>query len=129
MKFTNKTSNLLALLIVIIILGINLDVKGQVSSTNICTVKARTVKPNNSNKVTLVFKVKGMKSEIEAQFIDDFLKTKSFVITSSTDFKTGLCKVETGMAENDKLIIEAIRYNGKKIQSKITAELVERSNK
>jgi len=129
MKFTNKTSNLLALLIVIIILGISLDVKGQVTSTNISTVKARTVKPNNSNKVNLVFKVKGMKSENDAQLIDDFLKTKSFVIASSTDFKTGLCKVETGMAENDKLIIEAIRYNGKKIQSKITAELAERSNK
>lgn len=128
MKLSDKTFKLLPIMIIGVILCSCIAVNGQVTSTNISTVKAKTVKPNNTNKVTLVFKVKGMKSENDAQLIDDYLKTKSFVITSSTDFKTGFCKVETGMAENEKLIIEAIRYNGKKIQSKIRAELAERSN-
>ena len=75
----------------------------------------------------MVFKITGMNSEKEAIAIDEFLKARPFVISSSTDFKTGLCKVETDKSENKAKIIEAICYTGKKFGNKITAELMDNS--
>lgn len=73
----------------------------------------------------LTFKISGMKSEQDAVVIDKFLLERDFITSSSTDFKTGLCKVETDKVENKAKIIEAICYAGKKNGYKISAELVD----
>jgi len=97
---------------------------GRINSQNCLINTSNTCNVKNS-KYLLIFKISGMKSEQDAVVIDKFLSERDFIISSSTDFKTGLCKVETDKVENKAKIIEAICYAGKKNGIMITAELIE----
>jgi hypothetical protein len=81
---------------------------------------------NSSLNYTLIFKISGMKNPEDAKTIDDILMKTSFIISSSTDFETGKCKVVTDKLENKGSIIEIICYKAAhKIGVKLTAELLE----
>ena len=77
-----------------------------------------------TGNIVLVFEVSGMNSENDAKIIDDILKQKSYVISSSTDFKTGVCKVVTDDIVNKDKIRESICSASKKVGNKVVVKFV-----
>jgi hypothetical protein len=113
--------------IILIFANIYIDV----SEKNTVTYPQQYLNCNSSlfqnsatGNIVLVFEVSGMNSENDAKIIDDILKQKSYVISSSTDFNTGICKVVTDDIVNKDKIRESICSASKKVGNKIIAELV-----
>jgi hypothetical protein len=125
MKLTDKTINLLPFLFMGVILCSCIAVHGQVTSTNISTVKARTVKSKKPERVSLAFKVQGIKTKEDARIIDRMFENKLNISSISTEFGTGLYHVETDKIENKLKAIDVISVAGKKMVHMITAELLE----
>ena len=93
---------------------------------NINQQKNYLSKYQNTEKIILVFKITGMNTEEDARIVDELLKTTSFIVSSYTDFKTGICKVVTDNIENEGKILEIIGYKAShKVGHKLSAELVE----
>ena len=93
---------------------------------NINQQKNYLSKYQNTEKIILVFKITGMNTEEDARIVDELLKTTSFIVSSYTDFKTGICKVVTANIENEGNILEIIGYKAShKVGHKLSAELVE----
>lgn len=125
MKHTDKTINLLPLLIMGVILSSCIAVHGQVTFTNINTVKARMVKSQKSERVSLAFEVQRMKTEEDARIIYRIFENKLYISSISTEFGIGLYHVETDKIENKLKAIDVISVAGKKTGHMITAELLE----
>ncbi|MEI6124312.1 MAG: heavy metal-associated domain-containing protein [Bacteroidota bacterium] len=117
-----KKNYLLSILVVFLTIGLAIGNNSVVRNHQSFT-KHVTNPP--LDKIILVFKVSGLSSESEARAIDEFLKARPFIISSTTDFKAGLCKVETDNITNKAKIIEAICYAGKQFGKTITVELID----
>ena len=74
--------------------------------------------------IQLYYKVTGLKSIEDAKALDLHLKTYSFVSNATTDFNTGICKVETSTSANADKIKEAIMASWKKLGYKLDVKLV-----
>jgi copper chaperone CopZ len=87
----------------------------------------RLLNISTAESVTLTFKITGMKSEQDARTIDEILSKTSIVISSSTDFKSGICKVETEKITNKESIIEIICHKAaNRLGYTLTAVYVEK---
>lgn len=87
-----------------------------------------SVQNTHSEKVTLIFTIRGMKSGEDALAIDQYLKERSFIYSSVTDFSTGQCKVETEDIKYKDTIIEIIYHIEKSRGEKVTVEFVNSSS-
>jgi len=121
-----KERLILSVLAVIIVNASFGTTKFAISSHQPFCINNSFIQSQNGENVTLIFKVTGLKSEEDARIIDEILMTTSFISSSYTDFKTGICKVVTASIENKENIIEIISYKASnKIGTKLSAELVE----
>jgi hypothetical protein len=127
-----KKATMIAMFIIALLLIDRSVVNGQTikenkkSETNTNVVKEVPSLLNNEiGRIALVFKITGMQSDEDARIIDDMFKNKQYIFSISTDFKTGLCKVETDKVENSKKVIDIISVAGKKTGHNFTAEQLE----
>jgi len=74
---------------------------------------------------TIYFKINGLNNKADALILDEILMKTGLVLSASTDFQEGICKVEIKDLNYIEKIIEHIRSAWKQIGNPVDAEIIE----
>ena len=74
---------------------------------------------------TIYFKINGLNNQDNAKTLDEVLMKTGLVLSASTDFQKGICKVEIKDLNYTEKIIEHIRSLWKQIGNPIDAEIID----
>lgn len=74
---------------------------------------------------TIYFKISGLNNQADALILDEMLIKTGLVLSASTDFQKGICKVEIKDINYTEKIIEHIRSAWKQIGNLVDAEIID----